>query len=298
MQIGFLGLGKMGKGLVMHLLDQGVEVVVWNRSPDDVAEMAASGAVPASTPAELAAKISAPRTVWLMVPQGQPVDDVLAKLVPALSPGDLVIDGGNSFYQDTLRRAKDLSAKKIHFMDIGVSGGPSGARAGACLMIGGSDADYKKIEPLARILAAPGAFARLGPVGAGHFAKMVHNGIEYGMMEAIAEGSAILKASQFKFDLAQVFDLYNHQSVITSRLVDWAQKAFTEDPDLRDISSAIAATGEGEWTMNTARGMGLDTPVITRSVEIRKESAVVAENFRNKVVSALRGQFGGHPVKK
>lgn len=298
MQLGFVGLGKMGKGLVLHLLEQGVEVVAWNRSPDDVAEVAKAGAVAASSHQELIQKLVTPRIVWLMVPQGQPVDDMLDSLVPLLSPGDLVVDGGNSFYQDTLRRASELLAKGIEFMDIGVSGGPGGARNGACLMIGGSPQNFARIEPLAKLMSAPGALAHLGPTASGHFAKMIHNGIEYGMMQAIAEGAAILKKSEFHYDLAQVFDLYNHQSVITSRLVEWGQKAFVVDPELSDISSTISATGEGEWTIKIGSALGVPTPVISASFAVRQESASVPENFSNKVVSALRGQFGGHPVKK
>ena len=298
MQLGFVGLGKMGKGLVMHLLEQGVEVVVWNRSADAVEEVKKFGAIPAATHAELVSKLTTPRIIWLMVPQGQPVDDMLSSLVPLLSPGDLVVDGGNSFYKDSLRRSEDLLTKKIEFMDIGVSGGPAGARNGACLMIGGSPENFVKIKPLAKLISAPEAIAHLGAVGAGHFCKMIHNGIEYGMMQAIAEGAAILKKSDFKLDLAQVFELYNHQSVITSRLVDWGQKALAGDPELSQISSKISATGEGEWTINTAKELNVPTPVISASFQVRQESATTPENFSNKMVSALRGQFGGHPVKK
>lgn len=288
----------MGKSLVEHLLDQHVEVVVWNRSPDDVAEVAKLGAVPAVSLPELAQKLSTPRIIWLMVLQGQPVDDVIQNLLPHLSPGDLLIDGGNSFFEDTLRRGKELPAKQIEFVDIGVSGGPSGARSGACLMIGCSEANFKRIEPLARLLSAPGAYAHLGPVGSGHFAKMVHNGIEYGMMQSIAEGAAVLKKSQFNYKLADLFALYNKKSVIESRLVGWAQQAFSEDENLTDTSSAIGDLGEGEWTIKTAAKIGVPIPIIQKSFEVRIESRSQPESFRNKVVSALRGQFGGHPVKK
>lgn len=298
MQLGFVGLGKMGKNIVYHLLEQGVKVVVWNRSPDDVAEVEAKGAIPAASHQDLVNKLTSPRIIWLMVPQGQPVDDMLSSLVPLLSPGDLVVDGGNSFYKDTLRRSKELSARKIEFMDIGVSGGPEGARHGACLMIGGSKDNFEKIKPLAKLISAPQAYSHLGPVGAGHFCKMIHNGIEYGMMQAIAEGAAILKKSDFNLNLARVFDLYNHQSVITSRLIDWGKKALEQDPDLSQISSKISATGEGEWTINTAGEMNIPTPVISASFKVRQDSAATPENFTNKMVSALRGQFGGHPVKK
>lgn len=298
MQLGFIGLGKMGKNMVYRLLDNGIKPVVWNRSPDDVAEVSQRGAIPAQTHAELVSLLTAPRIVWVMVPQGQPVTDMINSLLPLLQPGDLLIDGGNSNYKDTLARSAEIASHQIRFMDIGVSGGPGGARSGACLMVGGAESDYQAIEPLLKILAAPDSYAHLGPVGAGHFAKMVHNGIEYGMMQAIAEGAAVLEKSDFHFDLAKVFSLYNRRSVIESRLVEWATDAFKQDPTLSEISSQIAATGEGEWTVNTACDLGIDVPVITKSLDIRKQSATEPENFRNKVVSALRGQFGGHPVKK
>ena len=197
---------------------------------------------------------------------------------------------------------KICEEKGIHFMDIAVSGGPGGARNGACLMIGGSKEDYEKVKDIVMALAAPDAYGHFGTVGAGHFAKMVHNGIEYGMMEAIGEGAAILKASEFQINLPEVFRVYNNKSVIESRLVGWTQEALSEDADLKDISSTIAASGEGEWTVNTAKEMKIETPVIEASLKVRQNSVADKEDspegFRNKVVSAQRGKFGGHPVKK
>ncbi|KKQ75244.1 MAG: 6-phosphogluconate dehydrogenase, decarboxylating [Candidatus Woesebacteria bacterium GW2011_GWB1_38_5b] len=290
MKIGFVGLGKMGKGIVTHLLKEGVEVVCWNRSRDDIDEVVTKGAVGTQSHKELISKLTSPRIVWLMVPQGTPVDEMIDLLTPHLSSGDLIVDGGNSFYKDTIRRHVELIKKGIRFMDVGVSGGPSGALNGACLMVGGSKKDYKLIAPILKLIAAPGALAHLGDVGAGHFAKMVHNGIEYGMMEAIAEGAAVLKESRFNFNLSKVFDLYNQRSVIESR--------FSDGENLGDISSIIEATGEGEWTVKTATELGVDVPVIKKSLQIRKDSTNMPDNFRNRVVSALRGKFGGHSVKK
>ncbi len=287
----------MGKGIVTHLLEQNVKVVVWNRSQDDVNEVTKLGAVPAKNHEDLVNKLDSPRIIWIMVPQGSPVDEMVDKLLPYVNENDLIIDGGNSFYKDTLRRGANLK-DKVRFMDIGTSGGPEGARRGACLMVGGSKKDYQFVEPILKMISAPKALGLFGDLGAGHFAKMVHNGIEYGMMQAIAEGSAVLKNSNLNPDLAEIFRVYNNKSVIESRLVGWAEEAFREDPNLTDISSKIDATGEGEWTINTAKEVGVKVPVIEKSFEIRQESTKESENFRDKVVSALRGKFGGHAVRK
>jgi 6-phosphogluconate dehydrogenase len=298
MKLGYIGLGKMGKNMVLHLLDQGMEVVAWNRSPEPLGEVTEAGATPAKDISDLISKIDSPKTIWIMLPQGDLVDQFIADLVPHLKQGDLIIDGGNSFYKDSVRRAKELSEKGIHFMDIGTSGGPGGARSGACLMIGGERSDFERVEDLLKAIAAPGAYGYFGKSGAGHFAKMVHNGIEYGMMEAIGEGAAILKKSEFEIDLKEVFRVYNKGSVIESRLVGWIHEALEEDPELSDISSKIAATGEGEWTVNAAKGLGLDVRVIEESFKVRQESKEDSGDFRAKTVSAMRGKFGGHPVKK
>ena len=298
MKIGYLGLGKMGKNMVLRLLEQGISVVAWNRSQVPLEQVVQAGAQGADSPEEVVKSLQSPRVVWIMLPQGELIDQIINTLVPHLTEGDLVIDGGNSFYKDSVRRAKQLEQKRIHFMDIGVSGGPSGARHGACLMIGGEVSDYQRIEPLVKALAATDAYRHLGPVGAGHFAKMVHNGIEYGMMQAIAEGAAVLHSSPFHFDLKQVFDIYNRQSVIESRLIGWATQAFQIDQNLSDVSSSIGHTGEGQWMVDAARELGVNIPVIEQSLQIRLRSADEPENWRNKVVSALRGQFGGHSIQK
>ncbi|HBD05512.1 TPA: decarboxylating 6-phosphogluconate dehydrogenase [Candidatus Uhrbacteria bacterium] len=302
MQIGYIGLGKMGKNMVLRLLEKDIKVVAWNRSPQPREEVAQMGAIAVETLDELVAKLKTPRIIWLMLPAGETTNEILKKIIPNLSKGDLVIDGGNSFYKDTLRRNRELEKKGIHFMDIGTSGGPGGARSGACLMIGGSKEDFKRVEKLAKAAAAPGAYEHLGPVGAGHFAKMVHNGIEYGMMESIAEGIAILKTSEFRYDFPKLLDLYNHRSVIESRLVGWLLNAFKKDVELTDISSKISAPGEGEWTLKVAKEMGIPAPAIQAAFKVRQKSENDPESspssFRNKVVSAMRGEFGGHPVKK
>ena len=310
MKIGYIGLGRMGKNMVLHLLEQGIEVVAWNRSPEPLAEVVKAGALEAKDLADLVSKLETPRIIWLMLPAGGTTDEFIDKILPLLSKGDLIIDGANSFYKDTLRRAEKIRPTEVHFMDIGVSGGPGGARVGACLMIGGSVEDFQKIEPLAKVVAAPGAYQYLGDIGAGHFAKMVHNGIEYGMMESLAEGLAVLKKGPFKFDFDKLMDIYNHRSVIESRLVGWAKDAFKEDPNLDNTSSQIGSggagaqrvKGEADWTIEVAKEIGLDTPVIENAIKVRENSANDKEKspngFRNKVVSALRGQFGQHAVKK
>lgn len=298
MELGYIGLGKMGKNMVLRLLENGVRVVAWNRSSEPLEEVKASGAIIASDVADVVKKLKSPRLIWLMLPQGDVVEQFVEELSVLLEKDDVVIDGGNSFFKDTLRHSKTLESKGISLMDVGTSGGPSGAKEGACLMIGGPARLYEKNQSLFNIIAAPNAYKYLGQTGAGHFAKMVHNGIEYGMMQAIAEGAAILEKSNFNYNLSDVFSIYNNRSVIESRLIDWTKRAFDIDPKLTNISSTINHTGEGEWTINTAEELGIEVPVIKSSYEVRVHSAKEPENFRNKVVSAMRGQFGGHAVKK
>lgn len=314
MQIGYIGLGRMGKNMVFRLLEHGQQVVVWNRTKEKVDEVFAAGAVGANTIEDLVSKLrkkdrhvaDAPRddsiAVWLMLPAGEVTDEYIDKLIPLLSPGDLIVDGANSFYKDTLRRAEKIKPTGIHFMDIGVSGGPDGARSGACMMVGGDKEDFERVLEIVKAGSAPDAYGHFGPAGAGHFAKMVHNGIEYGMMEAIGEGAAILKFAPFKLDLAEVFRVYNNHSVIESRLVGWTQEILARDPELSEISSEIKSTGEGEWTVKTAKKLGIKTPVIEDAFLVRQSSAndpeKSPEGFRNKIVSAQRGKFGQHPVKK
>ncbi|MBI3103722.1 NADP-dependent phosphogluconate dehydrogenase [Candidatus Daviesbacteria bacterium] len=318
MKIGYIGLGRMGKNMVLRLLEGGIEVVAWNRSLEPISnikyqisnrEKLEKRFTVAGSIEELVEKLPKPRIVWLMLPAGEVVDEFIDKLLKLLQEGDLLIDGGNSFYKDTLRRAEKLAQKGIHFMDIGTSGGPNGARTGACLMIGGLEEDFKRVESVCKAAAAPGAYQHLGPVGAGHFAKMVHNAIEYGMMESIGEGLAILKHGPFKYDFVQLLDLYNHRSVVESRLIGWAQDAFKEDGELVSISSSIGSGGSGkripgeaDWTVDVAKELGIDVPAMEDAVRVRENSQNDPEDspegFRNKVISAMRGVFGQHDVKK
>src|SRR3989344_7129744 len=318
MKIGFIGLGRMGKNIVLNLLEHDIEVVAWNRSPEPREELKKEASELKSgsenltiveTTDDLIKNLEAPRTIWLMV-SADAMDVVLADLTGKLEKGDLIVDGGNSFYKETLRRASELAKNEIHYMDVGTSGGVEGARHGACMMAGGSKEDFERVEPVLKAEAAPKAYGHLGPVGAGHFAKMVHNAIEYGMMESIGEGAAMLKYSKdFKYDLREVLRVYQEESIIDSRLVGWTLAELQNDPNLDNITSVIGSAGgsgktkgEAHWTLDIAKEMGVDTPAMQAAVDVRDNSDKDEENspngFRNKVVAAMRWQFGRHPVKK
>ncbi len=297
MEIGYLGLGKMGIAQVARLVEKNWRVVAWNRSEAPRLAAQKLGAESIETIAEVCKKLEPPRLIWLMVPHGI-VDEILTELLPHLSKGDTVIDGGNSFYKHSIRRAEGLARKGIAFLDCGTSGGPAGARNGACLMIGGEKEIFRKYEQLFKDLAAPNAYARLGAAGAGHFVKMVHNGIEYGMMQALGEGFEVMKRSDFNLPLAEVARLYNKGSVIESRLVGWLAKAYAEHgEDLRDISGEVAQSGEGLWTVETAKKLGVPVRVIKDSLKFRLTSRG-NPSYTGQIVSALRNQFGGHTVHK
>lgn len=297
MKIGYLGLGKMGLNMVLRLREKGHQVVAWNRSPEPGKTAAAAGAVIATDLENLVSQLSTPRLIWLMLPAGDITEQHLQKLIPLLEKGDTVIDGANSFYKDSQRRGALLHKHGIHFLDIGVSGGPSGARNGASLMIGGETETYSKLESLFADIASENAYQFFPGYGAGHFVKMVHNGIEYGMMQAIAEGFAVMKASEYDLDLEKVADIYQHRSVIESRLVGWAQSGFQRfGTDLDEVTSTIAHTGEGEWTVQAAKELGVEVPIIEGSFQFRVESGQKPA-YTNKVVSMLRHEFGGHSVE-
>lgn len=287
----------MGFNMVELLLERGYQVVAYNKSVEPISKIAKRGALPADSLRTLAAALAPPRLVWIMVPH-QAVDAVLRELAPLLVKGDTVIDGGNSPYRESMRRAKELEEKGLDFLDAGVSGGPGGARTGACMMVGGKKEVFQKFELLFRDLSVENGYGYMGKSGAGHFVKMVHNGIEYGMMQALAEGFAVLKASGFELNLARIADLYNHRSVIESRLVGWLKSAFEQyGSDLKDISGSIGQSGEGMWTVEAAKELGIPVPIIKGALDFRLQSQ---ENptYMGKIVSALRHQFGGHEVKK
>lgn len=297
--LGLVGLGKMGANLARNLHEHGWEVVAFNRTFETTQKLAAEGIKPAQTLGDLVAALPAPRTVWLMVPAGQAVDEMLfgsEGLMNHLEAGDVVIEGGNSFYKDDAPRAERLATKGINYMDVGVSGGPGGARTGACLMIGGARETFERLEPLFRDASLADGYRFFEGVGAGHFVKMVHNGIEYGMMQALAEGFHILKTSPFNLNLTRVAELYDRGSVIESRLTEWLTKAFkTRGEELQGVSGTVAHTGEGAWTVDTAKELGVPAANIEQSLQFRKDS-VMHQTYTGQVLSALREQFGGHAV--
>jgi len=296
MKLGYIGLGKMGANMVERLLEKGHEVVAFDRNADAVKVARNKGALTADTLAALVADLSSPRLVWIMVPH-QAVDAVLKELAPLLLKGDTVIDGGNSPYKESIRRARDLEARGIDFLDAGVSGGPAGARSGACIMVGGRIDVFQKFEALFRDLSVPDGYGYMGRTGAGHFVKMVHNGIEYGMMQALAEGFAVMKASDFGLDLKKVTDVYNHKSVIESRLVSWLGSAFAQyGEELKDISGSAAQSGEGMWTVEAGKELGVPIPIIQGALDFRLQSQN-NPSYTGKLISAMRNQFGGHEVQ-
>ncbi len=296
-EVGLVGLGKMGAGLARNWLDAGWRVVGCNRSRGPVDELEADGGQGASSLADMVSMLSPPRIVWLMVPAGAPVEDVLfgdGALIGLLEPGDTVIDGGNSLFSEAPERARRLAARGIRFMDVGTSGGPRGARYGACLMVGGERSDFERLEPLFDAVAAPGAYRHFEGHGAGHFVKMVHNGIEYGMMQSIAEGFALMRESGQAPDLRKAAEVYGRASVIESRLVGWLVEAFEAyGVDLDGVSGTVGHTGEGEWTVRTAEGLGVPVPAISAALEFRKDSEA-RPSYAGRILSALRARFGGH----
>ncbi|HUT83886.1 MAG TPA: decarboxylating 6-phosphogluconate dehydrogenase [Thermodesulfovibrionales bacterium] len=297
MKIGYVGLGKMGFNIVERLLDKKHEVFVFDKNEEAVKNISAKGSLPAGSLQSLISALTPPRLIWVMVPY-QAVDTVLQELLPFLQRGDTVIDGGNSPYKESIRRFKELNEREINYLDVGVSGGPSGARNGACIMVGGKKEIFRKYKNLFRDLACKGGYAYMGKPGAGHFVKMVHNGIEYGMMQALAEGFAVMKASPFAFDLTKTARLYNHKSVIESRLVGWLQKAFDQHGEnLDEISGTVSHSGEGSWTVEAAKELGTSVPVIEGSLNFRIQSQA-NPSYTGQILSAVRNQFGGHEVFK
>lgn len=295
--LAFIGLGKMGYNMVLHLLDQDYEVVAYNKSPEPTQKLEKNGATGAFSIEDLSNKLKAPRVFWIMVPHAA-VGEVLDELTKHLKPGDIVIDGGNSFYKDSIKRSHEYKTKGIAFLDAGVSGGPERAREGSSIMVGGNKETVDAVKNIFEDLCIKDACAYLGPSGAGHFTKMVHNGIEYGMMQAIAEGFDILKSSEFELDLREVMKAYKHGSVIASDLLIWLDRAFEKHgQDLEEISGTANRSGEGDWTHEAAEELGVEDNVIEDSLEAREKSEGMP-SYQGKLLSAMRGEFGGHDVRK
>jgi len=297
MRLAMIGLGRMGGNMVQRLLQGGHELVVYDRSSDAVNAHAARGVTGAKDLADLARQLPPRRIVWVMVPAGEPVESTIDELVPHLARGDIVIDGGNSNFRDTLRRAQALETRGIEFLDAGTSGGVHGLANGYCLMIGASPSAFQHCEPIFRTLAPPEGYAHVGPPGAGHYVKMVHNGIEYGMLQAYAEGYEILHASRdFELDLGTIAKLWNHGSVVRSWLNELAERALSRDGELAGIRGYVEDSGEGRWTVEEALRLDVPAPVITMSLLARFRSRQ-EESFGAKVIAALRHEFGGHAVQ-
>ena len=302
MQIGFVGLGRMGGSMTRRLTGAGHAVVAWDRNPDAVRAAAANGVAGAPSLDDVVAQLQAPRAVWVMLPAGDPTEETVNALASRLSPGDVVVDGGNTHFKDDVRRARALAARGIGYVDVGTSGGVWGLERGYCLMIGGAPEAVERLAPVFVALAPPNGHLHCGPAGAGHFVKMIHNGIEYGLMQSYAEGfdilrhadSALLPADQrYTFDLAAIAEVWRHGSVVSSWLLDLAARALREDPQLDGYTGTVADSGEGRWTVAAAIDEEVPADVLTTALFKRFRSRR-DHTFGEKLLSALRAQFGGH----
>lgn len=296
MQLGFIGLGRMGANMVQRLLEGGHAVAGYDQNPEAVERITRLGAAGAATLTGFLEKLSTPRAIWIMVPAGEPVTETINALLPRLSAGDLLIDGGNSYYKDAIKRAEMLREKGLSFLDVGTSGGIWGLSAGYCMMIGGEEESFKKLEPFFKTLAPKEGYLYCGGSGAGHYAKMVHNGIEYAMLEAYGEGFELLKTSPFQFDLNQISHLWNQGSVVRSWLLELAEEAFAKDPTLAGVKGHVDDSGEGRWTVLEAVERAVPVPAIAASL-FRRFQSRQEERFSDQFIAALRKEFGGHATR-
>jgi 6-phosphogluconate dehydrogenase len=298
MQIGMIGLGRMGMNMSRRWLKGGHEVIAYNRSQGKVKILEQDGGTGSASIADQIEKLTKPRILWIMLPAAT-VDEHIDKVGPMMADGDLIVDGGNTNYKDDIRRAEELSARGIRYMDAGVSGGIWGLQNGYCTMVGGEHSDFQRLEPLLKTLAPKDGYLYCGPAGAGHFVKMVHNGIEYAMMQAYGEGCEILKASPYAggLDLGKISHLWNQGSVIRSWLLELLESAFEKDPNLESIKGYVEDSGEGRWTVDQAIESGVPATSIAHSLFARFRSRE-KDSFSDKVLAALRNEFGGHEVKK
>ena len=296
MELGFIGLGRMGMNMVIRLVQGGHRVVVYNRSPEKVREAEGHGAVGTTSIADLVARLKPPRAVWVMVPAGTVTQEMIDTVVRHLDRDDIVIDGGNTNFHDDVRRAEALKPLGLQYMDVGTSGGIWGLQVGYCLMVGGEPAIFRHLEPLFRTLAPENGYGHMGAHGAGHYVKMVHNGIEYGMMQAIAEGFALMHKSPYGLDLPRIADLWMQGSVVRSWLVELAGRALQEDPALAKIRGWVEDSGEGRWTVQDAIDQSVPAWTITAALFTRFRSRE-EDSFADRMLAALRNQFGGHAVR-
>ncbi len=298
MKIGMIGLGKMGYNLALNMKDNGIDVIGYNRSIGKVESIREEGVEATDDLDELLGKLDSPRILWMMIPAGEVIDEMIRTLLPKLSNGDILIDGGNSFYRDTLRRKELLATEGIHYVDAGTSGGQEGARQGACMMVGGDDPVIEQLQPVFERINVENGYLHTGPTGSGHFVKMVHNGIEYGMMQAIGEGFDLLGASEFDLDFEAVARVWANGSIIEGLLMRLTERAFARHGNaLGPILPIIDATGEGKWTVEEGIRMNVPMPVITSALFVRNMSKD-EQKLSNKVVAALRNEFGGHALHK
>lgn len=299
MNLGFIGLGRMGSNMVERLMGGKHQVSVYDRSPEATKKVGDKGAGTAGSLPELVQKLNAPRVIWVMVPSGDPTEETIKSLIPLLSKGDVIIDGGNSNYKDTMRIAEILKGHGLYFVDVGTSGGVWGLKEGYSLMIGGEKEVVKSLDPIFETLAPDPkkGWGYVGPSGSGHFVKMIHNGIEYGMMQAYAEGFAILKAKKvFDLDLHAISEIWRHGSVVRSWLLDLTAEALSSDQNLSNIRAWVADSGEGRWTVAEAIELNVSAPVITESL-IRRLRSREVDPFADKLLAAMRQAFGGHAIK-
>ncbi|HEX9787900.1 MAG TPA: decarboxylating 6-phosphogluconate dehydrogenase [Candidatus Binatia bacterium] len=297
MELGMIGLGRMGANMTERLARGGHRVISYDRSAEAIQRVVDIGGVGAHSLFDFVKQLTPPRIIWMMVPSGAPVDQTIEQLLPNLSTGDILIDGGNSNYKESIRRAEMLKGQGMHFVDAGTSGGVWGLELGYCMMIGGEKAVVDKLEPIFKTLAPPDGYLHVGPNGAGHFVKMIHNGIEYGMLQAYGEGFELLNASQFELDLGKIAHLWNQGSVVRSWLLELAESALEKDPKLAGIKGYVEDSGEGRWTVEEAIEKSVPAPVLTLSLFARFASRQ-EDSFAAKVIAALRNEFGGHAVKK
>lgn len=296
MKLGFIGLGRMGLGMVTRLL-KNHQVVAYDLSKPRIDEAVQKGAEASTSPGDLVARLKAPRVIWLMVPAGKPVEELVQTLEPLLSEGDVLIDGGNSFYKDSVRRAKKLAKRKVDYVDVGTSGGLEGIDTGLCLMVGGNANAFRIVEPVLRDLAAPEGYSHVGPSGAGHFVKMVHNGVEYAILQALGEGFEVLSRGPYEVNLSRVSRLWTKGSVIRSWLLSLAAELFETQPELEDVAAQVGGGETGRWMVEDAMAREVSTPVISTALQMRFASRS-RDSLSARFVAAMRGEFGGHEVPR